>query len=356
MSLERNDEDPLIGAAGFVFQTSVRAKRSKNPARTTGKVMQRLAKRRIAAVVGRRPEVMVKVTGSARGRKHIGEHLAYISRNGKLMAEKSDGELVMGGASVAELADEWWAMRGDMRQSNARDTYNLVFSMPAGTDPEQLRDAAREFARQEFGGKHDYVFVLHTKETDPSKKKAEQPHVHLSVRTLGLHGQCLDPKKADLQAWREGFAAALRRRGIQAEATPRRARGVVQKGTKQALRHMGKRSRVNSWKVEHALKALQKGAEPDTAQPWKAAIEQRQTNIRNSWRVIATALDDQGEPGLAIQVRAFVDSMPSLRTRQEALVQQAIEATRSNEQSELLKRSQTALLPDSGHDQGRKRR
>lgn len=46
------------------------------------------------------------------------------------------------------------------------------------------------------------------------------------MRALGDHGERLNPRKADLEAWRQAFAQALRDRGVEAEATPRRARGV----------------------------------------------------------------------------------------------------------------------------------
>jgi hypothetical protein len=47
--------------------------------------------------------------------------------------------------------------------------------------------------------------------------------LHLTVRALGDHGERLIPKKAELQAWRQAFAQALRDRGIEAEATMARA-------------------------------------------------------------------------------------------------------------------------------------
>jgi hypothetical protein len=45
------------------------------------------------------------------------------------------------------------------------------------------------------------------------------PHVHISVRAESKHGKRLNPRKADLHRWRETFAAKLRKRGIEAEAT-----------------------------------------------------------------------------------------------------------------------------------------
>lgn len=352
MSLEHNFDEPLIGAAGFIFQTPVRAKRSRarkqesSAADLLAAVLKKDAIRRIANVATRRAEVMVKVSGAAKGQRHLKEHLAYITRNGQLTAERGDGELVTGRDSVKELAEEWWAMRGGKRPVNARDTVNLVLSMPKGTDREAVASAASAFASSEFGGRFDYVLVHHA-DTD-------HPHAHLTVRTLNEQGECLNPRKSDLQAWREGFAEALRQQGVQAEATPRRARGVVQKGTRQSLRHMGKRSQVNQWKVEQALKSLH--TTPDTSQePWRAAIQQRQAKVRAAWRTVAKALDGQGETALALQVLAFVDAMPPIRTRQEALEHQAAAAHSSQDSAVLLRRAEDVLRSDPALDQTRKR-
>lgn len=40
--------------------------------------------------------------------------------------------------------------------------YNLVFSMPKGTQPDKLVKAMRVFAREKFALQHRYVVALHT--------------------------------------------------------------------------------------------------------------------------------------------------------------------------------------------------
>ena len=57
----------------------------------------------------------------------------------------------------------------------------------------------------------------------------DHPHVHVAVRAVGHDGLRLAPGPADLQQWRERFARELRRLGVEAEATPRQARGHVSK-------------------------------------------------------------------------------------------------------------------------------
>jgi hypothetical protein len=52
------------------------------------------------------------------------------------------------------------------------------------------------------------------------------PHVHISVRAESKDGRRLNPRKADLQRWRETFAEKLRELGIDAEATRQPTRSV----------------------------------------------------------------------------------------------------------------------------------
>ncbi|MCZ2134631.1 MAG: relaxase/mobilization nuclease domain-containing protein [Burkholderiales bacterium] len=267
----------------------------------------------------RKPEVMVKVSGSARGRKHIREHLAYITRNGKLEAERENGEILVGSQAVKEVANEWWQLRGADRKQNARDTINVVLSMPAGTDRDAFAAAASAFARSEFGGLHDYLIVHHT-DTD-------HPHAHLTIRNIGFNGQCLDPRKDDLQRWRERLAEALRARGIEAEATPRRARGITRKGMRQAIKHMDKRkaSTVTKWKIQNALKTVAAG-DTGATPAWEAASQRRQGQIKAAWNTVARALDESGDVSLAVQVRAFVANLQSAPTERQALIAHAREA------------------------------
>jgi type IV secretory pathway VirD2 relaxase len=304
-----------IGEAGFVFQTPVRAKKGKQSGGGGSKkkgggeggpdVGALLA--RIARVTQRRPEVMVKVTGSARGRKHLREHLNYITRNGELVGEREDGTQIEGLAAVREMAGEWWALREDDDRRNARDTMNIILSMPAGTDRGALAEAARVFAHYEFGGKHDYLLVHH--------EDTDHPHAHLTVKTVGYQGQRLNPRKADLQGWREGFAEQLRARGIAAEATPRRARGQVRKPIRQVIGHMNERgaSRVTRSKIKEAIKTARAGAGQGTgaSEPWRGAIEARLKKNQKAWATIAKALDGMGEVALAVHVKHFAADLPT---------------------------------------------
>ena len=102
--------------------------------------------------------------------------------------------------------------------SDRREAFNIMLSMPRGTDPLTVQRAAREFAQAELAD-HKYVMVLHDHQANP--------HVHISVRAESKHGKRLNPRKADLHRWRETFAEKLRGWGIEAEATRQATRGVA---------------------------------------------------------------------------------------------------------------------------------
>ncbi len=190
---------------------------------------------RLTRVASRAPEVMVKITGRTRDPGHLRSHLDYISCNGELEMEDRDGALIAGRAAVRELADDWSAvaLADSRRRPSTPFSLSIVLSMPAATNAATVRDAARAFAREVFADRFDYVFALHT--------DAPHPHVHLAVRALGDGGERLNPKKADLEAWRQVFAQALRDRGVEAEATPRRARGVTRKAERTPRRKIRER-------------------------------------------------------------------------------------------------------------------
>ena len=61
------------------------------------------------------------------------------------------------------------------------------------------------------------------------------------MKATGLDGARLNPRKADLQRWREVFAQRLREHGVECEATPRLQRLQPQRGDKQSVRHKKKR-------------------------------------------------------------------------------------------------------------------
>jgi hypothetical protein len=192
----------------------------------------RVMKASIRAAARKAPEVMVKISGSAKGMRQARAHFDYITRDGQLSLENESGELIEGKAALQDLTNEWrYGLFGMPEVGRRRETLNIVLSMPAGTDREAVRNAAADFGRRQFGKERPYVFVAH--EDEP------HPHVHLCVKVLGPEGTRLNPRKADLQLWREQFAESLREHGISASATPRRARGTRQRTITQVAHHRG---------------------------------------------------------------------------------------------------------------------
>lgn len=244
-------------------------------------------------VAGGATEVMVKITGFGKGGGHVKAHLDYISRNGKLQIESDRGELFTGREQVKGFFADWDKDFADgRRHKNQRDTVHMVLSMPEGTDQESVRQAVRAFAKSSFGQNHEYVFALHTDEP--------HPHCHLTVKMLGFDGVRLNPRKADLQQWREGFAEKLRDEGVDAEATPRRSRGVVRKAEPSAIRHIERGDKTHPPRVPQVKAArikeaaLELSAEatglPLAIQPWEAAMQARQGEIRRAWLAAAAEL------------------------------------------------------------------
>lgn len=291
-------------------------------------------KARLARVVQKAPEVMVKITGRTKDGEHLAAHLEYISRKGELDLEQSDGALIHGRDAVRELADDWAEVgEGDSRRrSNSNMSVSVVLSMPIGTDPDRLKDAVRAFARAEFGDTFPYVFAFH------QDAKGEQPHIHLSVRALGVNGERLNPRKADLADWRERFARELRGRGIQAEATPRRSRGITHKPERTSVRKARERFERTGKNEPRVLREARRDAEAlarggARAQPWDEQMRLRQAEVRLTYQAAARVLAASADPldkALARDVQAFVKAMPAPVSRKVAMARQiAVEGQRA---------------------------
>lgn len=151
----------------------------------------------------------------------------------------------------------------------------------------------------------------------------KHPHVHLTVRSLGYNGRRLNPRKADLQIWRERFAGELRLRGIEAEATPRRARGKVRKADHGAVLALRKRG-ISPLSI--AVREMTSCAPPGTGSQGRVPGRRRfsrgrRRSVRPYLR-FAEELEATGslsDKALARQVREFVRDMPIIETRRHAL-------------------------------------
>ncbi|MBN3786582.1 relaxase/mobilization nuclease domain-containing protein [Burkholderia sp. Ac-20353] len=256
----------------------------------------------VARTLRRTPEVMVKITNkaaSAQGMGAVCRHLRYISRNGKIELEDQNGDRIAGKDALRDLTKTWQLGGWGIPETSARrEVFNILLSMPPGTDRQAVRDAARDFATLEFGDGRAYVFAAHDDEA--------HPHVHLSVQVRGPDGRRLNPRHKDLQRWREHFAEKLREHGVDANATPRRARGVTQRYPKPAVVHMIARGETpRNWKP------LPTEAQRDSG--WVA-----HGGVFAAWREMAYAMArsrTREDRAMAVEMAYFVGSMPVQRDR-----------------------------------------
>lgn len=290
------------------------------------------ARARLERIAARAPEVMVKVTGRTRDGAHLRAHLDYISRNGGLELEGADGALIVSRRDLADLADEWgataWGHKS--RRKDSPLSHSVILSMPAGTNEIVVRDAARSFAADMFAGRHDYVFTLHT--------DTPRPHVHMAICSRGHAGERLNPKKADLELWRQTFAQALRDRGVEAEATPRRARGVTRKAERTPLRKIRDRQEAGGGPMAQVRRSAYREAAGAAFQgrtertPWDQRILARQQAVRSLYLTQARLLGRSADPAdraLGAKVEAFVRSMPQPDTQRLALARELREANKA---------------------------
>jgi len=264
-----------------------------------------MIRRRIeATVTGRAPQVMVKVTGGGRGMAAIAAHFRYITRNGRLEIEDDRGVVREGKDAVRDLAEQW-RYGGSLidEVGHRREAFNIMLSMPRGTDAQLVQKAAREFAQAELSG-HRYVMVLHDHQASP--------HVHLSVRAESRTGERLNPRKTDLHRWRETFAEKLRGWGIEAEATRQATRGET-------------RNFDPLWRVKARQEGrLHQGSA--LAKTGESAWDNR-ADAMKGWAFIIKALAASESPDdrkLAARVARFVQAAPfyqqAIRPRQREAV------------------------------------
>lgn len=258
----------------------------------------------LQAAAAKKPEVMVKiakcVSKNSKGINGVQNHMKYISRNGELPLETRDGDKVQGNQAIQSLMNHW-QKSGIRENSDKREAINIVLSMPAGTPPQAVLNAARQFAAEQFE-KHEYAFVLHHE----SERDGEppHPHVHLCVMVRDYDGIRLNPRKNDLFEWRVRFAEKMREQGVECTATRRQHRGQSIKGQKADIRQIIlrtiqeekqgkqpeniKRSHIAQTNVEAILEALQAQQRPQ--HPFQGKAQQAKDHITEQYSLISREL------------------------------------------------------------------
>jgi hypothetical protein len=285
----------------------------------------------ITRTVGRTPEVMVKVinkgSSSVAG---VSSHVGYIGRQGGVELETDGGEVLQGPDVGSALLEDWnldlIQQRGkiDLTANKPKQpprlVYKLIFSMPAGTPPEKVQTAVRNFAREEFALKHSYVMALHTDEP--------HPHVHLVLKARSDEGQRLYLRKATLRQWREGFASHLRALGVAANATPRHVRGETRPRKSDGIYRAMSRGESTHFRkrVEAVHSELVKGKLQ--VESGKAKLIRTRQEVRRGWQAVSDELTRQGRPEIAAQVKRYVEQMPRPLTEKEYIATQLLERAR----------------------------
>ena len=297
----------------------------------------------IARTVGRAPEVMIKMLNQGgRGLGSAARHFQYLDRDGELLIETDDGEPFKGKGASKALIDDWDLKLDAERPSTAdhkpremgkqpKLVHKMIFSMPAGTPPEKVLAAVKDFAREEFGAKHRYAMVLHTDEP--------HPHVHMVVKAMGDDGRRLNIRKATLREWRREFARHLREHGVAANATERAVRGVTKPQKRDGIYRAERRHASTHWqqRTEAVAHAMTPGGEIKP-EPAKAQLLATRLHVVRGWNGVADDLTRQGHAQLALAVRRFVTQLPTARTEREWIRDRILEQARGSERAQFVDR------------------
>lgn len=275
----------------------------------------------IGRTVRRTPEVMVKVLSKdSNSLRSVVRHLNYIGRSGDLELETDDGERLQERGAGQRLVSDWDLDLDQNRPDSELSAgigrtpklvHKIMLSMPPGTSPKGVLEAARTFARAEFALKHRYALALHTDEP--------HPHVHLVVKAVSEQGERLNVRKATLREWRRDFARHLRDQGIAANATERAVRGESRTRKVDGIYRATLRgdSRHTRARAESVVAELRKGNLQ--VEPGKSKLVGTRNEVQRAWRATSDLLIAQGHHNLAARIGRFVDQMPPPETERERI-------------------------------------
>jgi len=198
---------------------------TREPVDYPGKGSKADVRARLQGIARPSRQVIVKITpGKNHTMRSVRKHLQYIGEDGEGVVYDQGGRAYRGQEEIDDLAWKWQHTGPKMpEETDTRLAFNIVFSMPEDTDERAVYAAVKAAAEVEFAG-HQWAMGQHFDEP--------QVHCHVSVKAEGMDGVRLNPRKADLQRWRERFAHELRARGVEAEATRRASRMHQQRTNK----------------------------------------------------------------------------------------------------------------------------
>jgi hypothetical protein len=154
----------------------------------------------------------VRILGAAVSEKSGRYFLEKFLRTEKAITT-SEGDPVKSGSSVKDRADGIWrAWSSHIRTVEPRNAFHVIFSARAGTDPEAMSRAVRDFLSEQVAG-HRWITAHHP--------ETGHVHVHAMISARDDVGKALRLTKPELYEWRERFAAKAREQGIAMVATRR---------------------------------------------------------------------------------------------------------------------------------------
>lgn len=260
------------------------------------------------------PEVMVKVTGRQSGAAHVLANFSYVARLGhgedkEIGLLTDDGRELKDARDMQALARDWHDFEiGDDARRKGSTSISMILSMPAGTDPDKVREAAIAFAGEAMENRR-WILALHN--------DRDHPHVHLTIARRDRDGQRFHPNRDDLFRYRQIFAEKLRDHGIEANATPARARGIEPKGERIAVRKLRDQNiplRIDS-RRQARLETLKAQGIPD---PARERLAQDQALIRSVYSRSIAELETSNDPegaAIAKSLSAFLAAMPARNPR-----------------------------------------
>jgi hypothetical protein len=275
---------------------------------------------------------MVKVLSrGGQDLKAVGRHLDYLRLRdeGELGLETDDGQRLTGDTVTQELLESWdldleeHRRRSDLDARGGGSTklvHKLLFSMPAGTPPDKVLGAVKNFAREEFGLKHRYAMVLHTDEP--------HPHVHVVLKAVSEQGQRLHIRKATLREWRSEFARHLRELGVAANATPRYVRGETGLRKPDGIYRASLRGESTHMRGRAEAVARELAQGRLRIEPGKASLVNTRNEVRRAWLVVGDILIRERQPELAAHARRFSEEMPLPQTEKELIAAEIVQRSR----------------------------
>ena len=310
---------PVVGRAGkpLVFRTKTRTAKppvATKPAKGQGSALS--AKTKAERLVKKSPEVMVKISGNSKSMAKLTNHVDYISRNGKVEIEDQDGSTYTGKGAVSDILRDWGdsqSIPDTEEEGRLRETMNIVLSMPEGTDRDALKKAARDFALEAFDGR-EWFMAEH--------RDTSHPHVHLCIKMADDYGHRLNPRKNDIQIWREQFAEKLNEHGIEANATKRQVRGKTRRPKTQAQIHSLKNKRplkTEKQRSQFVKDSFKSGVSIADAEPLKRAKNTRNEVLSNAAGFIKE-LEEGGNTTLANNLKTHFAKLPAVESEQQLLL------------------------------------